>query len=279
MSRRAFVVGHPITHSRSPLIHGYWLERYGITGSYERMDVPPLALPGFLSRLSAGGFVGGNVTIPHKEAAFRLLDDATERATRLGSVNTLWLEDGRLRGDTTDGQGFVASVADAVGPDWSKGIEATVILGAGGASRAIVGALLDANLARIVVVNRTEERARELVAFAPDRITSISWGSLPGVLEQADLLVNTTQCGMTGQPRLELDVGLLPHRAIVADIVYVPLETELLSDARRRGLRAVDGLGMLLHQAAPGFERWFGVRPEVTPELRALVEADIGRTT
>ncbi|MGA0597000.1 shikimate dehydrogenase [Enterovirga sp. CN4-39] len=279
MKSRAFVIGHPIAHSRSPLIHGYWLERYGLEGSYERVDVPPDDLPAFLAGMGASGFRGGNVTIPHKEATLRLVAEATQRARRLGSVNTLWLEDGRLLGDTTDGEGFLASVAAAVGPDWQAGMRNAVVLGAGGAARAIVGAMLDLGLPRITVANRTEARARDLAGLSPDRIGVVPWGALPDALASADLLVNTTQAGMKGQPPLAVDLAPLPGRAIVADIVYVPLETELLASARARGLRALDGLGMLLHQAVPGFERWFGVRPEVTPELRALVEADIRKAS
>jgi shikimate dehydrogenase len=278
MSARAFVIGHPIAHSRSPLIHGHWLKRHGIEGSYERINVAPGALPGFLEQVRAGGFRGGNVTIPHKEVAYRLVDEATTRARRLGAVNTLWLEGERLLGDNTDGEGFLASVAGSVGLGWAEQVHSALVLGAGGAARAIVGALLDAGVPRITVANRTEARARDLVAFSPDRIRVLPWDALPEGLAETGLLVNATQCGMKGQPRLELDSSLLPPDAIVGDIVYVPLETELLASARARGLRIVDGLGMLLHQAVPGFERWFGIRPEVTAELRAIIEADIRRT-
>ncbi|NNM73687.1 shikimate dehydrogenase [Enterovirga aerilata] len=278
MIRRAFVIGHPVGHSRSPLIHGHWLARYGIAGSYERVEVPPEDLAPFLSRVETDGWVGGNVTVPHKEAACRLVGETTARARRLGSVNTLWLADGRLHGDTTDGEGFLASLADAVGPCWMDEVGTVLILGAGGAARAIVGALLDAGANRIVLANRTAARACGLASLAPSAIEAVPWEAIPNVLPRANLLVNTTQCGMKGQPRLELDLARLAEEAIVADIVYVPLETELLASARARGLRTVDGLGMLLHQAVPGFERWFGVRPDVTPELRAVVEADIRKT-
>jgi shikimate dehydrogenase len=275
MSRRAFVIGHPIAHSRSPLIHGYWLERYGITGSYERIDVPPEELSAFLSRMNLDGFAGGNVTIPHKEAALRLVDEASPRARRLGSVNTLWRDGDRVLADTTDGEGFLASVTDIVGPAWAQTVEVAVILGAGGAARAIVGALLDNGVQRIIVANRTEARAYDLAQSAAHRIEVAPWQELGSALSRADLLVNATQCGMKGQPRLDIGTASLPSHAVVADIVYVPLETELLKSARARGLQIVDGLGMLLHQAVPGFERWFGLRPEVTAELRSLVEADI----
>jgi shikimate dehydrogenase len=275
MNRRAFVIGHPIAHSRSPLIHGHWLERYGITGSYERIDVPPADLPAFLSSFGRSGFTGGNVTIPHKETALRLVAEATPRARRLGSVNTLWREGDRVLADTTDGEGFLASLADTVGPGWADGLGQALVMGAGGAARAIVGALIDKGVPRIVIANRTEARAHELARFAPDRIDVVPWQDLGDALPRADLLVNTTQCGMKGQPALDIDTARLPVRAIVADIVYVPLETDLLRSARARDLQVVDGLGMLLHQAVPGFERWFGLRPAVTRELRALVEADI----
>ena len=278
MTRRAFVIGHPVAHSRSPLIHGYWLERHALSGSYERIDVAPADLPAFLQSVEAAGFRGGNVTIPHKEAAYLLVDQATPRAALIGAVNTLWLEQGRLHGDNTDGQGFMASLAQTVGRGWVEEIGNALVIGAGGAARAIVGALLDAGIPCITVANRTEARAHELSRFAPDRVTVLPWDALPESLPRADLLVNTTQCGMRGQPGLDLEISRLPGGAIVADIVYVPLETELLASARARGLRTVNGLGMLLYQAVPGFERWFGVRPEVTGELQALVEADIRRT-
>ncbi len=278
MTRRTFVIGHPIAHSRSPLIHGYWLERYGISGSYHRIDVGPAALPEFLRSIEAAGFSGGNVTIPHKEAACHMVDEATPRAARVGAVNTLWLEGGRLIGDNTDGEGFRASLAQTIGQGWAEEIDTALVLGAGGAARAIVAALLDAGIPRIEVANRTEARAHELSRFSLDRVAVLPWDTLHAQLSRADLLVNTTQCGMTGQPRLDLEVGELSAHAIVADIVYAPLETELLRSARARGLRAVDGLGMLLHQAVPGFERWYGARPEVTGELRALIEADVRRT-
>ena len=272
---RAFVIGHPIAHSRSPLIHGHWLERLSIPGSYERIDVPPAEVERFIAGFPAEGFAGGNVTIPHKEAAFRLVAAATPRARRLGAVNTLWLEDGVLMGDLTDGDGFLASVDEEVGRGWPESVGTALVVGAGGAARAIVRALLDAGIGRIVVTNRTAERAAELVGFDPARVSALPWADRDEALAAADLLVNTTQCGMTGQPPLALAVGRLPPHAIVADIVYVPLETPLLADARRAGLRTVGGLGMLVHQAVPGFARWFGQTPAVTPDLRALVEAHV----
>jgi shikimate dehydrogenase len=271
----AFVVGHPIKHSRSPLIHGHWLRRYGIEGSYERVDVPPQAISAFLNSLAERGFRGGNVTIPHKEAAYRLAGELTDRARRLEAVNTVWLDDGRLHGDNTDILGYVAHLDQTLGTGWEAGIESALVLGAGGAARAVVAGLLDRGVGRIVVANRTLARAEEIVALAPRRVAAAAWADLGKHMAAVNLLVNTTSLGMAGQPPLDLDLGAMRADAVVSDIVYVPLETPLLADARRRHLRTVDGLGMLLHQAAPGFERWFGVRPEVTAELRALVVADI----
>ncbi len=277
--RKAFVVGHPIGHSRSPLIHGHWLREHAVDGTYERIDVAPDDFPAFLARFPAGSFVGGNVTIPHKEAAFRAVDHATARARRLEAVNTLWIEDGRLHGDNTDELGFVGSLDEAVGEAWARDTRTALVIGAGGAARAVAAGLLDRGVPRILIANRTPARAADVAALDPARTEVLPWEAREARLPQADLVVNTTSLGMTGQPPLDLALDALPATAIVADIVYVPLETPLLAAARRRGLRAVDGLGMLLHQAAPGFERWFGVRPAVTGALRDLVVADIeGRT-
>lgn len=273
--RKAFVVGHPIAHSRSPLIHGHWLAKHGIAGSYERIDVAPADFAAFLATFPEQGFVGGNVTIPHKEAAFRGVARASERARRLSAVNTLWIEDSVLHGDNTDVLGFVASLDAALGAGWETNRDSAVVLGAGGAARAIVAGLLDRGLARVAIVNRTPEKARDVVAFDPSRVSAHGFDALPALLGASALLVNTTSLGMTGQPPLEIDLAPLPEGAAVADIVYAPLETALLKQARERGLAAVDGLGMLLHQAVPGFERWFGIRPEVTPELRAIIVADL----
>lgn len=277
-SPKAFVIGHPVAHSRSPLIHGHWLETLGIAGSYERIDVPPEALPAFLASFPEDGFVGGNVTVPHKEAVFAWLSEGgyslSDTARRLGAVNTLSvLPDGRLRGHNTDGQGFVASIDEAVGASWETGVDRAIVVGAGGAARAIVGALLDRGL-RIAIVNRTAERAEAIRAFAPKRIEVLAPEDV--AKRPAGFLVNTTSLGMKGQPPLDLDLAFLPAGAIVADIVYVPAETPLLAAARARGLRRVGGLGMLLHQAVPGFELWFGKRPKVDAALRAKIERDIG---
>lgn len=274
---RAFVVGHPIAHSRSPLIHGHWLAQHGIDGSYERLDVAPADFPDFLRGLPASGFAGGNVTLPHKEAAFALTDTLTPRAERIGAVNTLVVgKDGRLHGDNTDAPGFCAHLDHSLGQDWPGRGEA-VILGAGGAARAIVVGLAERGVARIRVANRTRERAEAVAALAPGVAEPLAWADLPEAMAGAGLLVNTTSLGMKGQPALVLDLAPLSPGAAVADIVYAPLETDLLAAARARGLDAVDGLGMLLHQAVPGFEAWFGLRPEVTAALRQTIVADLAR--
>lgn len=270
---RAFVVGHPIAHSRSPLIHGFWLETLGIAGSYERLDVHPDAIDAFLRGLPRSGFVGGNVTIPHKQAAHRAADRLDAAAEAIGAANTLWLEDGRLVAGNTDAHGFAASL-DSQAPGWRQARTA-LVLGAGGAARAVVFALKEAGFADIRLVNRTLARAQELADRFGPGVSAHGWDAAGELSADAGLVVNTSSLGMAGKDALPLDVSLLPGDAIVADIVYVPLETPLLAAARARGLIGVDGLGMLLHQAVPGFERWFGARPKVTPALRERIVADL----
>jgi shikimate dehydrogenase len=275
-ARKAFVVGHPIAHSRSPMIHGHWLRTYGIDGSYAAIDVDPANVAAFLGSLAERGFAGGNVTIPHKEAAFTAAARRDGAAELIGAVNTLWLEDGRLVGGNTDAHGFAANL-DEFAPGWAENGPA-VVLGAGGAARAVVHALKARGVKDIRIVNRTLSRAEELRHRFGAGITAHG-AATPDLLSDAGLLINTTALGMTGKggaDSLPADPAPLPAHAIVTDIVYVPLETPLLAAARARGLRTVDGLGMLLHQAVPGFERWFGRRPAVTPELRALIVADLG---
>ncbi|MCJ2034217.1 shikimate dehydrogenase [Methylobacterium sp. J-068] len=274
---RAFVVGHPIAHSRSPLIHGHWLRQYGIDGTYERVDVAPEAFPAFFAALRQKGFAGGNVTIPHKEAAFRLVESLTPRAEKIGAVNTLFFDGSeRLCGDNTDAPGFIAHLDQSLGLDWTeRGAGTALVLGAGGAARAIVVGLLERGLSRIRVANRTPARAEALVELDPARVEAVTWLDLPAAMARTGLLVNTTSLGMVGQPPLDIDLVDLPEEAAVADIVYAPLETPLLAAARARDLAAVDGLGMLLHQAVPGFARWFRLTPSVTPELRARIVADL----
>ena len=273
--RRAFVVGHPIGHSRSPLIHGHWLAAHGIAGSYERLDVAPADFPAFLRGLPDSGYAGGNVTVPHKEAARALVDRLSPRAERIGAVNTLVVGPDGITGDNTDAPGFIAHLDDTLGPDWPTRGPATV-LGAGGAARAVVVGLAERGVSRIRVANRTGTRAAAVASLVPGA-EPIAWEDLPAVLPDTGLLVNTTSLGMAGQPPLPLALDGLPDHAAVADIVYAPLETTLLADARARGLAAVDGLGMLLHQAVPGFSAWFGVRPAVTGALRAAIVADLAR--
>jgi shikimate dehydrogenase len=275
---RACVMGHPVTHSRSPLLHGYWLKTLGVAGSYTLADVTAADFPGFLRKLRQHGYVGGNITVPHKEAAFRAVDQREDAAQAIGAVNTVWYDDDRLIGGNTDAYGFIAHLSASV-PDWEASSRRAVVLGAGGAARAIVYALLERGLG-VAIINRTVARAQELVAHfgarAPAaRASAHPFGELPQLLGRADLLVNTTSLGMAGKPALDLDLTPLKRSAIVYDIVYVPLETALLKAAKARDHRTVDGLGMLLHQAVPGFARWFGVTPAVTAELRALIESDI----
>jgi len=268
----ACLIGWPAAHSRSPLIHHYWLRTLGIEGGYNIEAVPPEGFAEFVLHLSTHGFVGANVTLPHKERALAL-SKPDQRARAVGAANTLWYDNGELRSTNTDIEGFINNL-DASAPGWDAASDA-LVLGAGGASRAVVFGLIERGIKRVHLANRTMERARALADQFGASVHPIAWDAIGDVLPRATLLVNTTSLGMHGQPALELDVGLLPPQAVVADLVYVPLETPLLAAARARGLKTADGLGMLLHQAVRGFELWFGQRPEVTPELRALVEADL----
>jgi shikimate dehydrogenase len=273
-ARAACLIGWPAAHSRSPLIHHYWLRTLGIEGGYNIEAVPPEGFAEFVLHLSAHGFVGANVTIPHKERALELTrPDARARA--VGAANTLWYQDGELRSTNTDIEGFINNL-DVCAPGWDSAADA-LVLGAGGASRAVVFGLIERGVKRVRVANRTIARSRALADQFGARVDPAAWETIGDLMPRADLLVNTTSLGMHGQPALELDVGLLPSHAVVADLVYVPLETPLLAAARARGLKTADGLGMLLQQAVRGFELWFGQRPEVTPELRALVEADLAK--
>jgi len=270
--RAACLIGWPAAHSRSPLIHHYWLRKLDIAGGYSIEAVPPEEFADFVWRLSVRGFVGANITIPHKERALALsMPDARARA--VGAANTLWYEDGELRSTNTDVEGFINNL-DACAPGWDKAEEA-LVLGAGGAARAVLFGLIERGVKRVVVANRTAERAHALAELFGASVHPIAWGDIGDALPRAKLMVHTTSLGMHGQPALDIDVGRLPPDAVVADLVYVPLETPLLAAAKARGLRTADGLGMLLHQAVRGFELWFGERPQVTSELRALVEADL----
>jgi len=272
--RRAGVCGWPVAHSRSPLIHGYWLARYHLEGAYERFAVPPLGFAEFAASIGVDGLVGANVTVPHKEAAFAACDRLTDSARATGAVNTLWREDGALWGDNTDVAGFLASL-DAEAPGWRDRVDSAVVLGAGGVARAIVYGLVSRGVERVAIVNRTEARAVTLAERFGPTVRAATWDELPQLLGAAGLLANATILGMAGQPPLDVNLAPLKAESVVADVVYVPLATPLVEAAWRRGCIAVGGLGMLLRQAAPGFARWFGKTPEVTAELRALVEGDL----
>ncbi len=269
---RACVIGWPVSHSLSPVIHGYWLKQCGIDAEYVKAPVEPKDLATFLTNLAANRFCGGNITVPHKIEAHRLCERRDAAADAIGAVNTVWLDGGRLAGSNTDAYGFLANLDnEAAGWDLQG---AAVVIGAGGAARAIVWALRQRGIEDIRIVNRTRARAAELAAAFPPA-SAHGLEALDRVLQGAALIVNTSTIGMTGASPLDIDLSRTAPDATVCDIVYSPLETELLGQARGRGLRAVDGLGMLLHQAVPGFEIWFGVRPQVTPELRKAVLATI----
>lgn len=278
---RVCVMGHPVAHSRSPMLHGYWLKQFGIPGSYELMDLTPDAFPAFIGAMRAQGFVGGNVTVPHKQTALRLVARTDAAAAAIGAVNTLWFEGDDLVGGNTDAHGFIGNLDDRA-PGWDSAATSAVILGAGGAARAALHALRTCGLA-VTLVNRTRANAEALAAqfgaLPGPPIAVADWGSMQHALSAASLVVNTTSLGMLGKPPMDIDLAPLNPGAVVYDIVYVPLETGLLRAARARGHRVVDGLGMLLHQAVPGFTRWFGQVPSVTPELRRLIEGDIRAKT
>jgi shikimate dehydrogenase len=276
-AKLAGIMGWPVTHSRSPALHGYWLQRHGIDGLYLPMAVKPENLRRALQALPILGFAGCNLTIPHKEEGLRTVDEYDSSAQRAGGVNTVSIDArGHILGSSTDGAGFIAALA-ADAPDYAPGDAPAVVLGAGGAARAIVAALLDAGAREVRLVNRTPERAAKLAKELGGEVRGILWEKRNEALAGAGLLVNATSLGMEGQPPLELPLDALPRAAVVNDIVYVPLETPLLAAARARGNRCVDGLGMLLHQAQPGFAAWFGVTPAVDDGLRAAVLATLRR--
>jgi len=270
--RAACVIGWPIEHSRSPLIHNYWLRTYHIAGEYRREAVPPEQFRAFVQSLAARGYVGANVTVPHKETALAC-SVPDDRARAVGAANTLWL-DGELRSTNTDVEGFLDNL-DACVPAWDRNRGPALVLGAGGAARAVVYGLLERGFERIVVVNRSPQRAKALQERFGPRIHAAHWDERNARLADAMLLVNTTTLGMRGQPDLPLDLERLPADAVVADLVYVPAVTMLLHAAKARGLRTADGLGMLLYQAVRGFSLWFGKKPQVTEELRRLLQADL----
>ncbi|MHA1164105.1 MAG: shikimate dehydrogenase [Alphaproteobacteria bacterium] len=274
MTIKACVIGWPVEHSRSPLIHGYWLDKHAIDGSYSRQGVAPDDFDDFVRAMPEHGFAGGNVTVPHKEAALKCAEVADEAAREIGAANTLWFEEGKLHASNTDAYGFLANL-DEGAPGWDEAKPIAMVLGAGGASRAILHALLSRGVSEIRLLNRTFSRAQELAAHFGGQVLVEDWETRDIQLVGCGLLVNTTTLGMTGEAPLEIDLAGLSEDVVVTDLVYTPLQTQLLRSAKDKGLRCVDGLGMLLHQAVPGFEKWFGVRPTVTPELRALITADI----
>jgi shikimate dehydrogenase len=273
-TRLAGIMGWPIAHSRSPTLHNFWLAEHGIDGVYVPLAVHPEQLAQALRALPALGFRGCNLTIPHKRAALSIVDRADPLACRIGAINTVIVApDGTLEGSNTDVYGFRESLRDSA-PDWDPTAGAAVVLGAGGAARAVVTALVEAGVGEVRLVNRTiarAERVAEDLATGPGRISPCPWDARDRVLNGAGVLVNTTSLGMTGEPDLDIDLSNLPRSAVVVDIVYVPLETGLLAAARRRGHHTVDGLGMLLHQGRPGFQAWFDASVRVTAELRAAV--------
>jgi shikimate dehydrogenase len=271
--RAACIIGWPAGHSRSPIIHNYWIRQHGIAGEYRKEAVPPEQFAAFLENLGERGYVGANVTIPHKETALAL-SVPDERARAVGAANTLWRDGATLRSTNTDVEGFLGSL-DASAPGWNRGLQNALVLGAGGSARAVLFGLIERGVSRIHLVNRTMDRAQALAQRFGAAVVPAPWEETHALLGSAGLLVNSTSLGMKGQPPLAIDLAQLPTNTVVADLVYVPLVTPLLAAAQARGLATADGLGMLLHQAVRGFSLWFGVKPVVTPELRALVEADL----
>ncbi len=267
----AGVIGCPIAHSKSPQLHRHWLTRYGISGHYMPMHVEPEDLKSVVRMMPRMGFVGANVTIPHKQAIMGIADKVTDRARLMGAANTLiFREDGSIVADNTDGYGFITNLHDGA-PDWVPGSGPATVFGAGGASRAVVASLIEAGVPEIRLTNRTRERAEDLAATFGKSIKVVDWVQAGNIIEDAALVVNTTSLGMTGQRALRVPLDGLQPGTVVTDLVYTPLKTDLLLAGEAADCTVVDGLGMLLHQAVPGFERWFGHRPEVDDEVRAAV--------
>jgi shikimate dehydrogenase len=269
----AGVIGAPVAHSRSPALHGYWLRKYGIRGHYVPLEVAQSTLEEVLRAMPHMGFVGANVTIPHKETALRLADTLSDRAALIGAANTLiFRPDGKIHADNTDGYGFLENLRQGA-PGWRADAGACAVLGAGGAARAVVASLIEAGAEEIRLTNRTRNRAEALRAEFGTKVTVVDWVQAGNAIEGAATVVNTTSLGMTGKGEFRVPLDGLSPDAVVTDLVYTPLDTTLLIRARETGCRTVDGLGMLLHQAVPGFERWFGVKPEVDAALREAVLA------
>lgn len=269
----AGVIGHPVAHSRSPALHGYWLRRYGLKGHYIPIDIRPADLTDLIRTLPRLGFVGVNVTLPHKEAILQIADIVTDRAALIGAANTLiFRKDGKIHADNTDGSGFIANLRQHA-PHWAPASGPAVVFGAGGAARAVIAALIEVGVPEIRLANRTRPRAEALRSDFGAKVLVQDWVQAANILEDAVTVVNTTSLGMTGKPEFRIPLDALNTRALVTDLVYTPLKTQLLIEAEAMGCTAVDGLGMLLHQAAPGFERWFGQRPEVDDATRKAVLA------
>lgn len=267
----AGVLGHPIAHSRSPALHGYWLRRYGLKGHYIPIDVAPLDLAEVVRTLPRMGFVGVNVTIPHKEAILQIADIITDRAALIGAANTLiFRQDGKIHADNTDGTGFLANLRQHA-PNWQPNAGPAAVLGAGGASRAVVAALIEAGAPEIRLANRTRPRAEALRSDFGAKVVVYDWTQASHMMEDCTTVVNTTSLGMTGKPELKIGLDFASPKALVTDLVYAPLKTPFLIEAEARGCTVVDGLGMLLHQAVPGFERWFGQKPDVDEATRHAV--------
>jgi shikimate dehydrogenase len=271
---KAGVTGWPIEQSKSPIIHGHWLDQHGIDGSYEKIALSPENFESGVRDLIAQGFAGVNVTVPHKEAALALADTTTERAAAIGAANTLVFKDGKIHADNTDGEGFINNVMQGA-PNWNAGVGPALVLGAGGAARAVLSALIEAGVPEIILVNRTRARAENLGHLFGRRVVVADWADAEAASVAMATVVNTTALGMVGNDPLVFSCAGLQRDALVTDIVYNPLETQLLADAREHGCATVDGLGMLLHQAVPGFEAWFGVRPQVDGVLRDKVLAEL----
>lgn len=264
------VIGHPVHHSKSPVIHNHWIAQYGLSGEYSAVDIAPENLKEGVQKLIDEGYAGFNVTIPHKQEIFKLCTALDETAKAIGAVNTVTIKDGKLYGANTDAFGFIENVkSQAFGVDFAH--RPCVVLGAGGAARAIVYGLIESGAQKIILTNRTEDKARDIAAMKPDIIDVVPWGRRGDVLAEAGFLVNTTALGMKGKEPLDIDLSRLHARATVCDIVYAPLMTDLLQQAQHRGHQVVTGIGMLLHQARPAFEKWFGVLPEVDAALEEKV--------
>lgn len=264
------VIGHPISHSKSPTIHNHWIAKYGLSGEYKAIDIAPCNLENDIRKLIDDGYAGFNVTVPHKQAIFALCDEVDNKARDIGAVNTVVIRDGKLHGTNTDAFGFIENVRETIPTiDFAKGL--CVVFGAGGAARAVVHGLLGAGANDIVITNRTEDKAKDICAMDDTKVMSVNWGDRSPVLKKAAFVVNTTSLGMRGKDPLEIDLSSLAKDAVVSDIVYVPLMTDLLQAAHDRGNQVVTGIGMLLHQARPAFEKWFGILPDVDDELQRKV--------